>query len=96
MSMRVPVPRGMVFRKYAVVLKSRICWRKVSPPGLRASRERPVHTGSGAGLLGGGRRDGRRSKLVVRLGELHGVAGVISVEGVRLNIEWPWMLLHLI
>ena len=38
--------------------------------------------------------DGRRSKLVVLLGELDGVVGVITfVEGFRLDVKRPWVLL---
>ena len=68
---------------------------RASQPGLQDPGG-PLMHGIGP-ICGGGRRDGRRSKLVVLVDELCRVVGVISiVEGVRLDVKRPWMPLQLL
>ena len=58
---------------------------------------RPDNTGSGPDRPRCGRRDGRRSKLVVLLSELRRVVGTVGfVEDVRADVDRLWMRLRLI
>ena len=68
-----------------------------TPGDYRRGKEVPVTPAAVHIAFGGGRRDGRRSKLIVLVGELGRVVGVISiVEGVRLDVKRPRMPLQLL
>jgi len=55
----------------------------------------PLTTGSGP-ICGGGRRDGRRSKLVVLVDEIGRIVGFVVIEVVRADVERLRMLLQLL